>query len=281
MSGLQRFSRGAQQAPQQAGGGRFGGGGAAPRAATPAARGGRFGGQQQAPEPEPEQEPEEQAPPARGGRFGGGGQQAPQQAQGSRFGRGAPQAQGGRPQGRPQPQRSVSRAPGGRFTGLRSEVPQTPPLTEGSHEVEILISEERQSQKNGGGDHFCHVDVMVVDSDSLTPEDVRHLMFATTGNGAKRGQGRLMALVRGLFGYWDDDSFIADLPEYNVLIGAVCGERDCEDAINPSTGQPWGENPLKGLRVICHATLGQLRDNGDGTSTQFYNYVWEPLPEEG
>jgi len=278
-SGLQRFSRGGSAPAAPAGGGRFSGGGAAPRAAAPPARGGRFGAakQQQAPEDEEPEEQEQEAPPARGGRFGGKQQQAPQQAQGSRFGRQAPQAQRTAAAARG---RAPARAPGGRFTGLRSEVPQTPPLTEGDHEVEIIVTGERQSQRNGGGDNFCHVDVTVIDSNTLTPGDVKHLMFATTGNGAKRGQGRLMAMVRGLMGYETDEDFIADLPEYHVLIGAVCGEQDCEAQERPDSGEPWGENPLAGERAICHATLGQLRDNGDGTSTQFYNYEWEPIPQE-
>ena len=177
------------------------------------------------------------------------------------------------------PEKQSKREPGSRFTGLRSRDEGPLILGEGEddlgeHEVEATLTTERDSEKTGVP--YVHLTLAVTGSKTLEDGEGRKILFATGGKGARQGRERLMACVRGFCGFESDEDFITAIPNYHVLLGAVCGERDCEEATGPN-GEPFGENPLAGCKARVTVRRGNEKKEKPGEF--YFEYTWVPVEE--
>lgn len=196
---------------------------------------------------------------SKGGRFSGGGSKTEEEPR--------------------EEKRGGKRTPGSRFTGLRSREEGPLILGEseedlGEHEVEVQLTTERDSEKTGVP--YVHATLLVTGSKTIEEGAERKVLFATGGKGGRQGKERLMAFTRAMSGFEDDDTFIQEIENYDVLIGAICGERDCEDAKGPN-GKPFGENPLQGCKA--YVTVRRGNEKKDKPGEFFYEYTWVPVED--
>jgi hypothetical protein len=164
----------------------------------------------------------------------------------------------------------VKRKAVSKYAGVAAAEAQEPFLPVGRHQVRVIQTYEKVSEKSNALHFHAKVEIIATLTEGVELGNYKWLQ-GVDGKWARGGPGRVKAFVIAADGHASEADFEEKFgDEWPVFIDACTGDEDGEGE--------YGENPLEGKVLLVTVTgTGKFSENEDGTQGDEYtNCAWAP-----